>query len=468
MNRRQFMQFVALSGVLAAYPRFALASRLPSSTDVLFLTPSDSDYAMYVELFNKRIVRHPRIVAVCFSEKGVQDAIALARAQGLPVAVRSGGHSFEGFSLNDDGLSIDLTRMNAHQLLDNGRFVTGPACRLMEMYESLIPQGRLIPAGSCGMVGIAGLTLGGGYGIFSREHGLAIDWLKRIRLVDGQGKVHEVAQGSDLFWACRGAGNGNFGVVTELQFDTLNAPSHISRYQFKAGNLTPQRLGRIARVWFAVSAQLPNEAFSAFVHNGKSLNILVTSTQGSLTPGMSDLLRQLEEVMDKRLPDRQQELLPGIRRYYGKLTPLNFKNASAGYYRSYADIEQVAEQIFETVNKGNGLLFQINTLGGAIRKAGPAEAHGCYPHRDYAYLGEIQSYWESPAHEAGAIAAVEQVQKLLAGNGINAHYSNYPDINFEHWPSQYFGAANYTRLQAIKKQYDPDNLFRYAQSIRPA
>jgi hypothetical protein len=468
MNRRQFMSFMAQAGVLAAYSRFAVASQLPSSDDVVFLTPADSDYSIHADLFNKRIVRHPRIIAVCFTEVGVQSAIALAREKQLPVAVRSGGHSFEGFSLNDDGLSIDLTLMNSFKLLDNGQFVSGPACRLMEMYEYLIPRGRLIPAGSCGMVGIAGLTLGGGYGIFSREHGLAIDWLKRIRLIDGLGKIHEVEQGSDLFWACRGAGNGNFGVVTQLQFDTLKAPSHISRYQFQAGNLTPQRLSKIAKLWFSISAQMPNEAFSAFVHNGKKLNILVTSTLNTLPTGMSDLLKQLEQVMDKRQPDKQQDLLPGIRRYYGKLTPLNFKNASAGYYRSYADIEDVAEKIFETVSNGNGLLFQINTLGGAIRKPGQTDAAGCYPHRDYSYLGEIQSYWENPEQEAGAVAGVAQVQQLLAGNGINAHYSNYPDINFDKWQTQYYGAANYTRLQAIKKQYDPDNVFRYPQSIRPA
>lgn len=466
MNRRQFLSFIAQAGVLAAYPGFVEASQLPTADDVVFLTPADSEYSTHTDLFNKRFNRHPKIIAVCFTELGVQSAIALAREKNLPVAVRSGGHSFEGFSLNDDGLSIDLTLMNSFKLQDNGQFVTGPACRLMEMYEYLIPQGRLIPAGSCGMVGIAGLTLGGGYGIFSREHGLAIDWLKRIRIVDGMGKIHEVEQGSDLFWACRGAGNGNFGVVTQLQFDTLKAPSHISRYLFQAGNLTPQRLSKIAKLWFSISAQLPNEAFSAFVHNGKKLNILVTCTLSTLPAGMSDLLKQLEQVMDKRQPDNQQELLPGIRRYYGKLTALNFKNASAGYYRSYADIENVAEKIFETVSQGNGLLFQINTLGGTIRKPGQTDAAGCYPHREYAYLGEIQSYWENPEQEAGAMAGVAQVQQLLAGNGINAHYSNYPDINFDKWQTQYYGAANYTRLQSIKKQYDPDNVFRYPQSIK--
>src|SRR5512145_652032 len=157
MNRRQFLSFIAQAGVLAAYPGFVVASQLPTTDDVVFLTPADSEYSIHTDLFNKRFARHPKIIAVCFTELGVQSAIALAREKNLPVAVRSGGHSFEGFSLNDDGLSIDLTLMNSFKLQDNGRFVTEPACRLMEMYEYLIPLGRLIPAGSCGMVGIAGL-----------------------------------------------------------------------------------------------------------------------------------------------------------------------------------------------------------------------------------------------------------------------------------------------------------------------
>lgn len=467
MNRREFVKFASLSSLLAAYPGFVAAAKLPASADVVYLQPEDGDYSIHVALFNKRISRKPKIIAVCMTEKGVQQAIALAREQSLPVAIRSGGHSFEGFSLNDGGMSLDLSSLNQYELLGNGQFLTGPACRLMEMYEYLIPKGRLVPAGSCAMVGISGLTLGGGYGIFSRQHGLTIDWLKRIRMVDGQGKVHEVELGSELFWACRGAGNGNFGVVTQLLFDTVKAPSHITRQIFKADKPTPQRLKQIAKAWFEISAQLPESVFSAFVFNGKVLYILVTNTSNP-SPEVETLLAQLALVMDKRQPVLKEELMPGIRRYYGKFTPLYFKNASAGYYRGFQDIEAVAEEAFELVSKNSGLLYQINTLGGKIRRQGDANALGCYPHREFGYLGEIQSYWDDPSREAVLVPAVEKVQKILAGNGVKAHYSNYPDINFSDWPTQYFGADNYARLQRIKKQYDPDNMFKYAQSIRPA
>src|SRR5690606_14140152 len=100
-----------------------------------------------------------------------------------------------------------------------------PACLLQEIYASFLPKNRIIPAGSCGTVGIAGLALGGGYGFFSRKYGLTCDHLTRIKLVDGNGKIQDSDGNPKLLWACRGGGNGNFGVVTEMEFKTHPAPS---------------------------------------------------------------------------------------------------------------------------------------------------------------------------------------------------------------------------------------------------
>ncbi len=466
MDRRKFIETLGKAGMLALFPGYTLADPVGAAQHAVFLTPADGDYALHTDLFNKRIHREPKVIAVCFDEAGVQEAIDMAKQRGLPVAVRSGGHSFEGFSLNDGGLSIDLMFMNDHKLLSDGQYHVEPACRLMQMYEYLIPQGRLVPTGSCGMVGMAGITLGGGYGIFSRQQGLACDWLRRIRLVDGNGDVHEVERGSDLFWACCGGGNGHFGVVTQLQFETTKAPPRISRHVFKSSKLSAQAVASLARLWFSLTAELPGEAFSAFVQSGRNLTILVTDTAPEMTPALASVLKQLEKAMEQRQPDRSEELLPGIRRYYGKLTPLNFKNASAGYYRGYGDIEHVAEQVFEKVIDTPELLFQINTLGGAIKKPPISGDLGCYAHRDYSYLGEIQSYWEDPAKEVRAVTGVAEVQRLLASAGVSAHYVNYPDIGFANWQMAYYGETNYRRLQAIKKRHDPENRFQYAQSVR--
>lgn len=464
MNRRGFLRALS-SAALAAYPGFALAERLPSTNDVVFLTPRDSDYQQYAVLFNKRIIRRPQIIAACFNESGVRQAVTQAGEQGLPVAIKSGGHSFEGFSLNDGGLSIDLTHMDAHRLTDDGRFVARPACRLMQVYEYLVPRGRIIPAGSCGMVGIAGLTLGGGYGLFSRQHGLTCDALRSIRLVDAKGDIHVAKEGSELMWACRGGGNGHFGVVTELEFATVPAPSKIWRYLFKTKNASAEKLGELLRIWFDLAPELSNEAFSAFVLDKNGLRVLITSTSEAPDARLAQVLKRLQAVMDKRYPDRQEDLLSGIRRYYGKLAPLYFKNASAGYYRQYEDIKLAARQVLDIVINTPELVFQINTLGGAIATAG-SDASACYAHRKYPFLGEIQSYWEDPRQEQRATLAVGNVQALLKGCGVNAHYCNYPDKGFENWHAAYYGSENYARLRAMKKQYDPQNLFRYEHGVR--
>lgn len=464
MRRRTFLQNLAGVATLATWPGYVPAK---SRNDVVYLRPGDTDYLHYTIAFNKRIVRRPEVIAVCTNEDGIQHAIEYARELGLAIAVKSGGHSFEGFSLNDGGLVIDLTPMHGHELNDDGRYIAQPACRLIQTYEYLVPRGRLVPVGSCGMVGIAGLTLGGGYGLFSRRHGLACDALVRLRLIDGQGKAHEVGPGSELFWACCGGGNGHYGVVTQLQFESAPAPPQLWRHLFKAGDLTPARVTEIAEAWFETAITLPHEAFSAFVLNHKSLTILITNTQEDSPTHIQSSTKRLEKVMDKKLPDLKENMMVGVRRYYGKLSPLNFKNASAGYYRGYRDIKSVAPAIFERVLKTPELLYQINTLGGAINNPMLAN-RAVYPHRAYEFLGEIQSYWGAPIHEERAIKGVDEVQRLLKGAGVHAHYGNYPDIKFNDWANAYYGESGYTRLQAIKKLHDPGNLFRYAQSVRAA
>lgn len=462
-QRRKFLGGLGGAAIASAWPGFVLAEA--AGGDVVFLRPGDQGYDDHTYLFNKGIVRQPALVAVCLNEAGVLRAVARARSEGLPVAIKSGGHSFEGFSINEGGFVIDVSLMAAHELKADGRFVAEPACRLMQAYEYLVPQGRLLSAGSCAMVGMAGLTLGGGYGIFSREHGLACDALRSLRIVDGRGELHEVGEGSELFRACRGGGNGNFGVVTQLQFDTVRAPGQLWRHLFKVQNISAGRANECAKAWFEIAGQLPNTAFSAFVLNHTTLAILVTNSAPEISPQMKQALAGLEKITDKRNPDLKEELLRGIRRYYGKFNPLYFKNASAGFYNGYGDIAGVAPQLFEQVVSTPGLLYQINTMGGAIAERDDG-TRTAYVHRRANFLSEIQSYWENPAEGARLRKAVATFELRLHDNGVRDHYCNYPDLAYRDWPVAYYGEAGYARLRKVKTQYDPDNVFRHAQSVQ--
>ena len=159
---------------------------------VKFLTRDSPDYAIAREVYNAGILTQPKIIACCISETGVQRAIERAKAENWPLAVKAGGHSFEGFCLNDDGLVLSVSPMREMQFdPKTGILTAGAGCRLEEVNQFLLARGRFLPAGSCRSVGLAGLTLGGGYGMFARKWGLTCDHLRRIKIVDGSGTIRD-------------------------------------------------------------------------------------------------------------------------------------------------------------------------------------------------------------------------------------------------------------------------------------
>ncbi len=152
--------------------------------------------------------------------------------------------------------------------------------------------------------------------------------------------------------------------------------------------------------------------------------------------------------------------------FYGALQPLYFKNGSAGFYKSYDDVKDCIEEVFQKVTITPGMIYQVNTLGGKINDVDFSK-RSSFAHRDKNYLSELQTYWKVPSKTNQMIRAFEEVQQIFYANGIKDQYRNYPDINFKNWEGAYFG-ENYQRLQKIKDKYDPRNHFRYEQSIKPS
>ncbi|MNU30761.1 putative FAD-linked oxidoreductase YvdP [compost metagenome] len=427
--------------------------------DVILLTRSDKDYAVFNKAFNARVKKMPKYIALCKTEKGVSLAVNYARQQQMPVAVKSGGHSFEGFSGNDGGMVINVSQMKKVTWEANDVVTIEPGCVLEEVQAALFAKRQLIPSGSCGTVGISGLTLGGGYGFFSRKYGLTCDNLKKIQMVAGDGKSYTADD--KLLWACRGGGNGNYGVITKLTFKTHPMPATFTSIVLKFRSLTPERFTEAISTWFAVSENLAQEAFSAFVLNGSTLTVLAT-TYGSNSQ-LEAAIKPIVVIADSVSRTMDQNLPLAMKRYYGRKGPILFKNASAGLYRNFDDIKQIATSIFNKVVQNKGLIYQINTLGGAINNTAMEHA-SCYPHRALPYLSELQAYWEQPAREAPLLKAFQEIQDIILDAGITAQYRNYPDINFKNWQQAYYG-DNYAALQKIKQQYDPENIFQYPQAI---
>ena len=467
MHRRSFLHALATTSAGLALPAAAVqrsSAPVPKTIapPVRFLAPAHSGYDAARKVFNSTVLTRPPLIACCTTEAGVKQAVARASAEGLSISIKSGGHSFEGFCLSENGMTVELAGLKSLHL-DNktGLLAAGPGCQLGEVNRWLLARGRLLPSGSCATVGLAGLTLGGGYGLFSRRYGLTCDHLESVRLVDADGQVHDSRDEPELLWACRGGGNGHFGVVTEMIFRTRTAPKQLAAFKCRAASLNETRATLLLKTWFEASATLPREAFSAFVLNGTFLTVLVTTTGPANHKGLVQFLKAMEGVTGQSSSAKPVPLAAALPRYYGEPGPVAFKNASGGYYQSFADLQPALPGVLHEVLTTPGLIFQVNTLGGAIIEGPPS----AYPHRNQLFLGEWQSYWQSPAQRERCLAATTRVRKTLAKHGISRHYANYPDKGFSDWPNAYYGEANYARLQALKRQIDPGNRFRHDQSV---
>ncbi|MES2850662.1 MAG: FAD-binding oxidoreductase [Bacteroidota bacterium] len=466
MHRKKFLQLSLLAPLsLVAKPLQFLSTDelLKSNDNVIYYKAGSAEYETLRKGFNKRIDKMPAVIAVCKNTNGVAEAVQYAAKNNLPIAVKSGGHCMEGFSVNNGGMVINMSAMKNIDWLDNESVKLNPGCKLSEIYDALLPKKKIIPGGSCAGVGIGGLVLGGGYGLMARKFGLTCDSLQSITMVDGNGKIITASGNDELLWACKGGNNGNFGVVTELTFTTHTAPSFMQSHRFRAYKVDAARAKNVLQKWFELTATLPVECFSAFVLNGKTLYILITNV-GKQTAAVKKVIAGLKAITDKTTVNTPQPLAKALKVYYGRSNPMYFKNASAGLYKNFEEINAFVDKALEIVVSTPGMIYQVNTLGGNIQSA-VFENNSSFPHRAYPYFSELQTYWETPSQEKRLLDRFEQVQQVFTSNGIKAQYRNYPDINFTNWPELYYG-VNYKRLQAIKTKYDPNNLFRYEQSIK--
>lgn len=458
LSRRSFLQSGAGLATGGAGGFFAQARE---GAD--WLRPGDRGYSGACIPFNTEIRTKPGLIAICKSPEAVAGAVQYAQSHRLPVAVRSGGHSFVGHSLNSDGVVIDLSALTQQHLeKDTGFYTAGPGVKLRGLYEFMLPRGRILPAGSCGGVGLGGLTMGGGYGLFAREFGLTCDHLESFLMVSGNGEIIDSRNDPDLLWACRGGGNGNFGAVVSMRFRTQPAPPRLTAERFIAYPANEVAMASLLRDWFEIAASLPDPIFCALVINQKQVTVLMTSTRPSTGPAFKGASEGIESLgFDSRGASRVS-LAKAVPRYYGRESPLPFRNFSAGYYHGFSDLAPVAEEIVREVRAQPGFIFQINTLGGHIMQG----TNSAYPHRAMPFLGEAQTYWKPGdlAHREALLEASERVRILIDGAGITKHYRNYPSLKFQDWEESYYGSG-YAKLQQLKRRYDPQNTFRHRQSV---
>lgn len=468
-SRKKFIQQIGLTAMALFMQRADVFSNntsfkfLENSNDnVVYYEINSAEYETLRKGFNKRINKYPKIIALCQNTKGVVEAMQYARTNNLKLTVKSGGHCMEGFSCLEGGMVINLSLLNKIEWVDKNTINIEPACTLKKIYETVIPNGKYLPGGSCQTVAISGLTLGGGYGLMSRNFGLTCDSLLEATMVTPEGKIVNTKDDAELLWALKGGGNGNFGVVTQMKFKLQLAPATMQSYKFRNKNAGIAIAKEMCRQWFTHSKLLPDTCFSAFIFNGRTTYILLTNT-GKNNAAVNDFIKNFKAASTKFTQGNRLPLGQALKAYYAEAKPITFKNASAGLYKSFDEIEPVIEQVFTLISARPGILYQVNTLGGKIQNA-LLKQNSSFAHRDCYYFSELQAYWESPAAINNFLTQFELIQKQFVNAGVKAQYRNYPDINFKDWAKLYYG-ENLERLLKVKNKYDAGNIFGGVQTL---
>lgn len=391
----------------------------------------------------------PRAVVRCASARDVVRAIAYARAEGLPVVPRGGGHCFAGRS-STDGVVVDLGGLAGVTVDGDGIATVGAGARLGGVYAALHDHGRAIPAGCGATVGVAGLTLGGGIGLIGRAYGLTCDRLVGATVVLADGRVVECTgdREPDLFWALRGAGGGQFGIVTSLRFATVPEPV-TTRFE---ASWTSGIAERVA-AWQEWAPDAPDDVTAVLTVVAEPGEPVTATLFGATLrePGATaEAVRDLaaEPALRGGLPysalkatfadDREDEEGVRIRSEFfsRSLTPWTIDQLLAG------------------LAEAAPARLTFTPMGGAYNRV--ARDATAFAHRDQRFLLEHVA--------APASAWTDRSWAVAHAEGSGRVYPNFPDPALDDWTSAYHG-DNHARLAAIKQTYDPDRLFAFPQSV---
>ncbi|WP_331766007.1 FAD-dependent oxidoreductase [Embleya sp. NBC_00896] len=464
-----------VAGFVAGPPDWsALKARLEGR----LLLPEDQGYGVarlgYNELNDDQL---PAAVARCTSAADVQSCLDAARGHGVPIAARSGGHSYLGYSVPNGGLVMDLRPMAQVQVQSDGTVRVGAGARLIEVYAALAQAGRLLPAGSCPTVGVSGLTLGGGIGVLTRKYGLTCDRLVSAEVVTADSRVLTVSKCSepDLYWALRGGGGGNFGVVTRFTFSTEPAPAlTVFSLRFPTGSAAS-----VVGAWQQWVADAPPELWSnCVVSGGTPPTCRVGGCYVGPESGLNPLLDRLiaaaatqpssRSVQGKSYLDAMKYMAGCANdtiaqchpTFEGGRLPRSAFVAVSRVLTAPLDGQQVVRLMAGRV----GMDLLLDSLGGAVSQLAPDAT--AFPHRSA--LASAQIYASTtPAGKAAATAAVDAVRDGLGALGATGAYVNYIDASLPDWGTAYYG-GNLTRLKAVSQHYDPDQVFSFPQSVARA
>jgi FAD/FMN-containing dehydrogenase len=485
VNRREFLvgaTALCLAGCSGRGVRLASAPRsspptlrdLASELHGPLLRPGSARYAKARVIENERYASlHPQAIALAENEADVAACVRFAARSPLRFAVRSGGHSYAGYSLCP-GLVCDVRRLNAVHIAPDHRSVrVGAGVLAIDLITALASRGLAVPTGSCPTVGIAGLTLGGGVGFAARAMGASCDNLESLRIVTADGRVRtaDARTNPDLYWASRGGGGGNFGAVTELTFRTHK----VSTASYGFCDFPWSRAAEVVAAWQRLAPHASDRLYLICALETGSSGPVVR-VFGQLLGGSRAALRRafapLTAIPGASLSTGSGSYLEVQRIWAGcsgesrsacrELRPSSFAAKSLYFGRPLSNAASGAIVAAVERRRGGTGAILLDPYGGAINRVAPHAT--AFVHRRQLFSAQLLAYWTAKGGGARADAWLAALARSLRPHSSGQAYQNYIDPELATWEHAYYG-SNLPRLRKVKRRYDPDQVFRFAQSI---
>lgn len=476
--------------------------------------PSDRNYNKKRKIANSRFNLRPGAIAYCEEAAHVACCIEFCRDSGTALRVRSGGHQHEGMCSGDDVLIIDLSKMNTikydGETCEKAWILPGK--QLKDVYGELEKKNRIIPGGGCSSVCMGGLTQGGGWGLSARKLGLTCDNLLEAEVVLANGTIVNAndKDNSDLFWAIRGGGGGNFGVATKFLFKLHPLNGFVTTFELHWSN----------RHMLAITKKLMQElgGFDDGLTTFLRLSVVKKKTPDTVLLGgqfygnKKDLLEALKPLYDvahpayekykthefHEKPQKGQLPTSDVNKHFllaniqldlsrllqpaGPKAPKDtcdapYPHKVSSTFPKDNDYEDLAEAIVKYIKSSNAsdsvnIFLSLHSMGGDIKNVPDG---GPFPYRDKEFMLQFQAWWSEPSDPDTRkyIGWIENFRKKL-NPYIEGSFINFPDKDLVPNPDapdgrikllEYFYGKNLHRLRKIKSKYDPKNLFSFGMSI---
>lgn len=442
------------------------------------IAPGDLGYDAARVVFNAQIDRRPALIARCTGPEDVIQAVNLARVQGLLVSVRCTGHNVAGYAVCNDGLVIDLSRMKEIEVDPAARTVRVEAgCNWGEVNDALQPHGLAATGGFVSITGVSGLTLGGGLGWLVRKHGLALDNLvsAEVVLADGRLVRASATRNEDLFWAIRGGG-GNFGIVTQFEFQVHPVGTVLAGIVLHPATAAPLAIRR----WRDFEATSPEEStqgalmfhFPDDPSGPPALRGAALVGLGGVYAGTIDEGEKVVQPLREYGPPIADTFAPIAYNHAQRMADFLWPPGLQGYWKSsYLDglsdaaIDLLAAYFKKVPSPRTVMVLEHNGHGAMDRVPEMATSFG---HRGWPYNLVVTSAWSDPADADRNITWTRDLFEDLTPFTANAAYVNYMGDEGPEGVAKAYGEEKLARLAALKRKYDPANLFRMNQNIAPA